>query len=198
MKLDTNNIIECYHCGLFVEKLEKQKKKKIKCPRCQSSLHLDNKHSLDSLYYAVSALMVFFILNLYPFVSLSIGETTLKSTLINTVFILFEQEFIFVGLLVLFTIIIAPIFNSLIVILFFIEERTKKKVFKSSFVHDSFHFFKTWGFIEVFIISIIVTYIKLIGMVASTRFDIGFYILLLYAFLFYMSNKTFEIKSVFK
>lgn len=198
MGFNTNNILECYHCGLFIEKQEKKKKTKMKCPRCYSLLHLDNKHSKDSLYYAISALLLFVILNLYPFVSLNVAGTNLKSTLLNTVFILFEQEFIFVGLLVLFTIIIAPILNSIIVILFFIEEGSNRRLFKSSFMYDSFYFFKTWGFIEVFIISIIVTYIKLIGMVSSTRFDIGFYLLIIYSFLFYMSNKTFEIKSVFK
>jgi paraquat-inducible protein A len=29
---------------------------------------------------------------------------------------------------------------------------------------------------EVFIVSLIVTYIKLIGMVSNTKFDIGFYV----------------------
>lgn len=198
METKTDSIVECYHCGLFIEKIEKKKNQKLKCPRCYSAVHFENDHSLDSLYYAISAILVFILLNLYPFVSLSVGEKQLDSTLLNTVLILFEQDFFFVGILVLLTIIIAPLLNSFIVILFFIQEKFKIKLLKSTLFYDSFHFFKTWGFIEVFIVSIIVTYIKLIGMVASTRFDLGFYIILIYAFLFYMSNKKFEIKSVFK
>lgn len=87
--------------------------------------------------------------------------------------------------------------NSLIIIFAFIQAKTKIKLFAKTLLHDGFHFFKHWGFIEVFIISIIVTYIKLIGMVSSTKFDIGFYVLLIYIFCFYMSNKRFEEKSVF-
>ena len=128
---------------------------------------------------------------------MNINENELKATLIGTVLILLEQNFFFVALLVFFTIILAPILNSLIIIFAFIQRNTKIKLFTKTLLHDSFHFFKHWGFIEVFIISIIVTYIKLIGMVSSTKFDIGFYVMLVYIFCFYMSNVKFEGKSVF-
>jgi paraquat-inducible protein A len=128
---------------------------------------------------------------------LNINNTELKATLLGTVIILLEQNFFFVALIVFFTIILAPILNSLVIIFSFIQAKTKIKFFTKTLLHDSFHFFKEWGFIEVFIISIIVTYIKLIGMVSSTRFDVGFYIMLVYVFCFYMSNKRFEGKSVF-
>ena len=112
--------------------------------------------------------------------------------------ILLEQNFFFVGLLVFFTIIVAPILNSMIIIFVFIQEKTKIKIFTRTLLHDGFHFFKHWGFIEVFVISIIVTYIKLIGMVNTTKFDIGFYIMLVYIFCFYMSNLKFEGRRAFE
>lgn len=190
-----NNIIECYACGLFVEKNESLNQK-IKCPRCSRNLKYKSSHSLDSLYYAITALLLFILLNIYPLITLSINGTELKATLFSSFLILFEQDFIFVSLLVFFTIIIAPILNSLVIIFAFIQNSMKKKLFPKRVLFDSFHFFKTWGFIEVFIVSIIVTYIKLLGMISTTRFDIGFYIMLAYIFMFYMSNKKFDIKSV--
>ena len=102
-----------------------------------------------------------------------------------------------IRLIVFFTIILAPILNSLIIIFAFIQSKTKIKLFTKTLLHDGFYFFKHWGFVEVFIVSIIVTYIKLIGMVSSTKFDIGFYVMLGYIFCFYMSNVKFEGKSVF-
>ena len=101
------------------------------------------------------------------------------------------------ALIVFFTIILAPTLNSLVIIFAYIQEKTNISLFSDTLLHDSFHFFRHWGFIEVFIISIIVTYIKLIGMVSSTKFDIGFYVMLAYIFCFYMSNVKFEDKSVF-
>ena len=196
MDENIDDIIECYNCGLFIKKHDDIKVTQ-RCPRCNSKIKTDKKHSLDSLYYSISALLLFGILNIYPIITLNINENELKATLIGTVLILLEQNFFFVGLIVFFTIILAPILNSLVIIFAFIQDKTNIRLFTDTLLHDSFHFFKHWGFIEVFIISIIVTYIKLIGMVSSTKFDIGFYVMLAYIFCFYMSNKKFEDKSVF-
>ena len=196
MKENIEDIMECYHCGLFIKKHNNITTTQ-RCPRCNSKIKSDKKHSLDSLYYAISALLLFGILNVYPIITLNINENELKATLIGTVSILLEQNFFFVALIVFFTIILAPILNSLVIIFSFIQEKTNIRLFSDTLLHDSFHFFKHWGFVEVFIISIIVTYIKLIGMVNTTKFDIGFYIMLVYIFCFYMSNVKFEDKSVF-
>ncbi|XPV67447.1 MAG: paraquat-inducible protein A [Halarcobacter sp.] len=187
-----NNIIECKHCGLFLEK----KQRKIICPRCESKIVSVNSHTLDSLYYAITALLLFVLLNMYPLISLTLNGNNLKTTLFESFIVFFQEDFIFVALLVFFTVIVAPVLNSLIIIFAFIQSRSKKRLLPYRVLYDGFHIFKTWGFVEVFIVSIIVTYIKLIGMVASTRFDVGFYIMLLYLFMFYMSNRKFEIKSV--
>ena len=196
MHKNINTIVECYGCGLFIKK-ELNTKLVQKCPRCNSKLPINKRHSNDSLYYAISSLLLFGLLNIYPIISLNINDMELKATLIGTVIILLEQNFFFVALVVFFTIILAPILNSLVIIFSFIQAKTKIKFFTRTLLHDSFYFFKHWGFVEVFIVSIIVTYIKLIGMVSSTKFDLGFYIMLVYVFCFYMSNKRFEGKSVF-
>ncbi len=196
MHKNINTIVECYGCGLFIKK-ELNTKLVQKCPRCNSKLPINKRHSNDSLYYAISSLLLFGLLNIYPIISLNINDMELKATLIGTVIILLEQNFFFVALVVFFTIILAPILNSLVIIFSFIQAKTKVKFFTRTLLHDSFYFFKHWGFVEVFIVSIIVTYIKLIGMVSSTKFDLGFYIMLVYVFCFYMSNKRFEGKSVF-
>ena len=179
-KLD--NIEECYSCGLFIEK-DKQTKLSQRCPRCNSKLSVDKESSFDSLYYAISALLLFVILNIYPIITLNISDNELKTTLI--------------GAVVFFTILFAPVLNSFVIIFVYIQRKLKIKIFSKTLLYDSFYFFKHWGFIEVFIISIIVTYIKLIGMVSTTKFDIGFYVMLIYIFCFYMSNKKFNAKSIF-
>ena len=195
--MNTNKIIECYGCGLFLDKPNIKDKKTYKCPRCNSKISLEKEHSFDSLYYAISALLLFVLLNIYPLVSLNANDTVLKATLIGAVTILFEQDFFVVASIVFFTTILAPVLNSLAIIFSFIQIHTKIRIFSDTLLHDAFHFFRQWGFIEVFVISIIVTYIKLIGMVSSTKFDIGFYVMLVYIFFFYMSNVKFEGKNVF-
>ncbi len=196
MDKNIDDILECYNCGLFIKKYDNTDIKQ-RCPRCNSKIGSSKKSANDSLYYAISALLLFGILNIYPIISLSINESELKATLVGTISILLEQDFFFVALIVFFTIVVAPLLNSFVIIFAFIQDKTNIKLFSDTLLHDGFHFFKHWGFIEVFIISIIVTYIKLIGMVSSTKFDMGFYVMLAYIFCFYMSNVKFEDKSVF-
>lgn len=190
-----DDIIECYSCGLFIEKT-KDKNLNQRCPRCNSKLSIDKTHSFDSLYYCICALLLFILLNNYPLISFSIGEKNLNSTLFSTVLILFKQGFFFVASIILFTIIIAPLLNLFIILISFMQIHTKIKIFSDVFLYDTLHFFKTWSFLEVFSISIIVTYIKLIGMSPTTKFDLGFFILLFFTFFFYMSNIKFEGKTI--
>ncbi len=195
--MKVENIIECHHCGLFLEKKEYIRTKKVLCPRCGSNLTSSNRHNLEAFYYAISSLLLFVLLNIFPLISLNMLSFKLETTLYNTFIVLFKQGFFLVAVVVFFTIFLAPTLNSLLIIVSFIQTNTKMSFFSETLLHDSFHFFKTWSFIEVFIISIIVTYIKLVGMVSSTYFDIGFYVMILYLFCFYMSNVRFEDKNVF-
>lgn len=192
---DLTKVAECYSCGLFVEKSEDKRFKQI-CPRCESKLETKQDFSIDSLFYAISSLMLFLILSLYPIISLSLNGQELNANILKTVYILFEQDFYLVSFLVLFTIILAPIFNSIVIILVFLQLKLNIDIFKKSFLYDAYHFFKEWGFIEVFIISLIVTYIKLVGMVSNTKFDIGFFIILAYVFCFIMSNIKFDASAI--
>ncbi|RBQ31155.1 paraquat-inducible protein A [Arcobacter sp. FW59] len=191
-----DSIEECYSCGLFIKK-ENKTNLNQRCPRCNTKLSVDKEISYDSLYYAISALLLFIILNIYPIITLDIAQKELETTLIGAVITLIEQEFLLIGLVVFFTILFAPVLNSFIIIFVYIQQKLKLNIVSKTILYDSFYFFKHWGFIEVFIISIIVTYIKLIGMVSTTKFDIGFYVMLVYIFCFYMSNKKFNAKNIF-
>ena len=190
---DLTNIVECFSCGLFIKK-NQEKNINQNCPRCNSKIETDKNLSIDSLFYAVSSLMLFFILSFYPLISFNINGQELNANILKTVYILFEQDFYLVSFLVFFTIVMAPIFNSIVIILSFFQ--IKYKILKKSFLYDSYYFFKEWGFMEVFIISLIVTYIKLAGMVSNTKFDMGFFLILAYVFCFIMSQVKFDASAI--
>ncbi len=194
---DLENIMECKICGLFLELPRTDDVSKFKCPRCDAKLKIKDVHSVDALLYALSCLMLFAVINIYPLIDLSFVGIHLQTTLIDSVVTLFDSNIFIVAVIVFFTIVLMPLLNSLIIIVSYIQKNTRLKFFTKTLLHDGLHFTQKWTFVEVFVLSIIVTYIKLIGMVSSTKFDIGFYILILYSICFYMSNVKFESKSVF-
>ncbi len=194
MKID--NIIECHDCGLFLEKNTHNLDKKYFCPRCDSKLSYSKRHNLESLYYAITSLMLFVILNIYPLLSVNMSARIFEANLYSTFIILLKENFFFVASVVFFTIFLAPVLNSCIIIISFIQSNTKMSIFSETLLHDSFHFLKSCSFIEVLILSIIVSYIKLVPMSSYVYFDIGFYVLIFYLFCFYMSIIRFEDKDV--
>lgn len=197
MNLDTENIIECGVCGIFVDKTRGSHTNILKCPRCDTKLNSYVNKNSDALFYAISALLLFILVNIYPLISLSFTGLTLHTTLIGTVVTLFTTNLFFVAVIVFFTIVLMPLLNSLIIIMSFIQIHTKFKIFTETLLHDGLKFTQAWTFVEVFILSIIVTYIKLTGMVSSTKFDWGFYVLLAYIGCFYLSNKKYQGERVF-
>lgn len=67
--------------------------------------------------------MLFLILSLYPILSLNLNAQSLDANILKTVYVLFEQDFYIVSFLVLFTIILAPVLNSIIIILVFFSSK---------------------------------------------------------------------------
>lgn len=192
------NVVECYGCGAFVQMESHPKNTILKCPRCDSKLELDKDDAFDSLYYAISALLLFATLNIFPLITLYINDSPLEATLFGSIEALAEQNFYLVAIIVFFTTVFAPVLNSVIIVLVYIQKHTKLKFFTNTLLHDGFHFFKHWGFVEVFILGVIVTYIKLAGMVSTAKFDIGFYAMLAYMFCLYMSNIKFDDSQIFE
>ena len=152
---DLTKVIECYSCGLFIQKSENINTLQV-CPRCESKLETKQEFSIDSLFYAISSLMLFVILSLYPLITLNLNGKELEANILKTVYILFEQDFFVVSFLVFFTIILAPLFNSIVIMLVFLQIKQNIQIFKKPLLYDAYHFFKEWGFMEVFIISLIV------------------------------------------
>ncbi len=197
MSVDVENIIECKVCGLFVDSTQASHTHFLKCPRCETKLNVHTDHGFDALFYALSALMLFVLINVFPLIDLSFVGMHLQTNLSDTIFTLFGGDMFLVGMIVFFTIVLMPLLNSIIIIISFIQNHSKFKIFTETLLHDSLHFTQNWTFMEVFILSIIVTYIKLVGMVSSTKFDVGFYIFIPYLVCFYLSNRKFEGRSVF-
>jgi paraquat-inducible protein A len=183
------NVIECYGCGTFLDISKADSA--VKCPKCHSIIDIKN-HSKEALAYAVSALLIFIILPNYPLITTSINGTQLYTTIIDTPIMIYKQHFPFVAAITFFTIIIAPLLNSIIIIFAFFNKKPRKTLFKL------YHISREWGFIDIFMLSCIVSYIKLSATFQNTHFEKGFYLMIIYLIFFYLSNKKFDEKTLLK
>jgi len=184
-KLD--NVIECYGCGTFLDISHADSA--VKCPKCHSIIDIKN-HKKEALAYAISALFLFIVLPSYPLLTTNINSTQLYATILDTPMMIYKEHFVFVSILTFFTIIIAPLLNSLLIIFSFFNKKPRKTLFKL------YHISKEWGFIDIFMISCIISYIKLSATFQNTHFETGFYLMIIYLILFYLSNHKFDEKTL--
>ena len=142
MHKNINTIIECYSCGLFIKK-ELKPNIVQRCPRCNSKLP-EIKSIQKTLYIMqFQSTFVFGVLNIYPLVSLNINDTELKATLIGVSILLNKISFFCRFNSFFFTIILAPILNSLIIIFAFIQSKTKINYLQKTLLSMDFIFLNT-------------------------------------------------------
>jgi len=184
-----DNVIECYGCGTFLD--ISNAKSAIKCPRCHSVIDIKN-HSTEALIYAISALLLFIALPSYPLLTSNINSTQLYNHFLEIPLMTYKENFVFVSILTFLTILVAPIINSLIIIFAFFNKKPRKTLFKL------YHISKEWGFVDIFMISCVISYIKLSATFQNTHFESGFYLMIVYLVLFYLSNHKFDEKILLK
>ena len=160
------NIIACEECDTLSEKIPLKKGEKALCLCCGNELY-QRPRSLNQLLALVStALIVFILANCYPIVIVEMKGSHAETTFLGAVISMFDIGRPFVGSLILVTTFIAPLIN-LLLLFYVLSSVTLRKSQPPFFIPAmrSLNALKMWAMIDVFIIGILVTLVKLMGMV---------------------------------
>jgi len=152
----------CHDCDLVQEIPWLGEGKTAHCIRCNAILEKHRVNSLNrSLALAMAGIMLFFLSNLFPLLSLKAGGISLDSTLLSTSLELFHVGRPLLSVLVLFTTIIFPAL-SLMGMVYVLG--SVKIGHESHRIGPVFRFLRSteiWGMLEVFLLAIIVAGVKL-------------------------------------
>ena len=113
-----------------------------------------------------SFVTVFIIANCYPIVSVELQGNHSETSLIGAVIAMFQIDRFFVGTLIFITTFIMPLIN--ILLLFYILYPVSLRKKRPKFLVQAMRLlssFRIWAMIEVFLIGVLVTLVKLVGMV---------------------------------
>jgi paraquat-inducible protein A len=160
-----DSLIACHDCDLIYRIQPLAKGAAAKCSRCGAVLHRHRQNSLNrTLALTMAGLILFALANSFPFLSMKIEAQVQESTLITGIGELYAQGMWEVALLVLLTTIVVPLaqLSGLLYVLLPIKfNRTPlmlAPVFR--FVQSM----KPWSLMEVFMVGILVSIVKLAGM----------------------------------
>ncbi len=161
----TGSWIACHECDLIHRVRPLPPGGKAGCVRCGAVLYQNKRNSLDrTLAFVLAGLTLFILANSFPFLALRIGSQVRQTTLITGIQELYLQHMQAVAILVLFTTILAPLFQMICLLYILLPLRVDRTPLRLPLVFRFVHSIQPWSMMEVFMVGILVSVVKLAKM----------------------------------
>ena len=187
-----DSMIACHECDLIHRIQPLAQGTVAKCSRCGAALYRHKRNSLERTLALTLAGMVLFVLaNSFPFLSMKIGAQVQESTLFTGIKELWGQGMWRIAILVLLTTIVVPFLQltGLLYVLLPIKfNRTPRMLVP---VFRIIQKLQPWSMMEVFMLGILVSIVKLAGM-ASVIPGISLYAFLALIFVLAASASSLD------
>jgi paraquat-inducible protein A len=160
--LSNRSLIACQHCDLLQRLPDLAPGAAARCPRCNKELWRRREDSINrTLALTIGAAILYVIANSVPMLGLTIVGRDASTTVIGGARHLWENNQVLVGVLVLFTAVIAPALQigfMLIIVLAVHFKRTPRWIGTLLRHHPAT---RTWSMIEVMMLGVLVALIKI-------------------------------------
>jgi paraquat-inducible protein A len=161
--MQANSSIACHDCDLLITIPEMEENQSLICPGCHSKQLTKFKRPLDySISFALSALIMLFMANSFPFLSFEAQGQIRTITLIQASNEMYAQGFVMLALLVYGFILLFPIIYLVSLLTLLIPIKIKLKPLMPVFIGRLMGYFLPWIMAEVFIVGVLVALIKVI------------------------------------
>ncbi len=200
MKLENeealDNLIICHECYTLHEEVPIKDGTKAICTKCGSILYRYNSKLVEhGLSLSIAGLIFFILANMFPLVQIEILGYEQFITIPKTFIALFTNGFYIVGLLCAFLIFIFPLMIFTInIVLFTLLKLKKGKEFSKELLVLLSHI-KPWSMSDIFLISILVALVKLIGY-AQIHMGTSFWALILFVLIDLYITKRIHISEI--
>jgi paraquat-inducible protein A len=155
----------CHDCDLIHRIPLLKEGQRAVCSRCGAVLVENKTNSVErSLALTMAGIILFIIANCHPFLSLKLQGQVRQTTLTTGVAALFEQDMWLLAILVLLTTIAIPLAELLGLAYVLLPIRFDRVGAHLPRVFRFVNGIKAWGMMEVFMLGILVTIVKLAQM----------------------------------
>jgi len=161
----THSLIACHDCDFLYRKHPLRYGERATCKRCGALLYQKKRDSLDrTLTLSLTALILFVLANVYPFMTFKIGGRVQVSHLITGVEELYEQGFMELAVVVLLASILLPLAKILGTLYILLPLKLNRRSWKAPQIFRFIEALGPWAMMEVYLLGVIVAYVKLIDM----------------------------------
>lgn len=162
--MDRHTLIACRECDALHRKVPLATMTTARCSRCNAVLYRRWSGSLDRvLALTLAAAITLVIANGFPIVELSANGLTSQATLIDAVIQLWGEQNKIVALVVLFSTLVFPLLELAALLWLFVPIRAGRRPPGFAPLLRGAIALRPWGMIEVFMLGVLVTLVKLSG-----------------------------------
>lgn len=157
-----HRLVACEHCDALHMRVTLQPGERATCLRCGGGLYRDSSLTYRRLLpLVVTALILFLISNAYPIVAMDLKGSRMETTLWGSVQALYADDMSPVAMLVFATTILLPLAELLMMCYLLVPMAQHRMPPGFDLIVRSIRQTRPWGMIEVFMIGVLVTVVKL-------------------------------------
>ena len=156
------HLIACHECDLVHQLGEVPPGGAARCARCRSSLYRPKRDSINrTLALTLAGLFLYIIANTNPFLGFKIGSQVRETILATGIYQLYQQDMMMIATVVLFTVVIVPALYFLSMLYILVPLQMNLVPRHLARVFRLLGFLKPWGMMEIFMLGILVSAVKL-------------------------------------
>jgi paraquat-inducible protein A len=155
-------LIACHECGTVQHMRPLPEGGAARCARCRAMLYRQRRDSIEhSLLLTVAALILFVIANTFPFLTFELEGNADTSTLLSGAWSLYQQGMWPLALLVLLTATVVPLAWLLSTVYVLLSLHFGRVPWGLAQVFRITELLRPWAMMEVYLLGVIVAYVKL-------------------------------------
>jgi len=193
---ELDDYIICNRCLTLHKKIKIEYNSTAYCMECNNILYSnDYKFINEGLSLSITGLIFFIVANFFPLIKIEILGHSQFITITKTILSLFNSGFYIVGMLLAFLIFIFPLMIFIInILLFTLLKLNRGEIITKDLLILLAHI-KPWSMSEIFLISILVSLVKLISY-ASIDIGISFWALIVFVLIDLYITKRVKISQL--
>ena len=160
-----SDLIACHECDALLHKPRLGGCEIARCPRCAALLYRNSAVQIERICaLALAALITFVIAQAFPILEMNVNGNRVQTTLIGAIDSLWHQDMAIVGVMVFCSTVLFPLveMSALLYLLLPIRRGIVPPGF--NLVLCAIELVRPWGMIEVFMLGILVTIVKMVSL----------------------------------
>jgi paraquat-inducible protein A len=163
--LPLSQLVACQECDLLMRKPEQSPGERAACPRCGYELYNHRRHVVRrSLALVVTALLLYIPANFLPIMKLNLLGRSTEDTVWSGVKGLFQTDMQFVAVIVFLCSMAVPLLKLLCQFWVLLSICLNLGRAQGMLFYRAYHHLREWGMLEVYLMGILVSVVKLADM----------------------------------